>query len=210
MPPRRAHTVPVHPHVRGEYLLRFHVKNSMGGSSPRAWGIPCVWRRAFVLARFIPTCVGNTLEAIKNVIFLPVHPHVRGEYIKLSIMSLKSSGSSPRAWGILSLPGKEGSIGRFIPTCVGNTPRTAQASLPQPGSSPRAWGIRERKDNHLLDCRFIPTCVGNTLLSKNLRACPAVHPHVRGEYTIGATRRKREVRFIPTCVGNTRAPARRA
>ena len=196
--------------MRGEYSTFFLRPCPLVGSSPRAWGILDNPQFVKLIRRFIPTCVGNTSLAAAYLYARTVHPHVRGEYVRSRRFLAWAFGSSPRAWGILSLPGKEGSIGRFIPTCVGNTPRTAQASLPQPGSSPRAWGIRERKDNHLLDCRFIPTCVGNTLLSKNLRACPAVHPHVRGEYTIGATRRKREVRFIPTCVGNTRAPARRA
>jgi len=72
--------------------------------------------------------------------------------------------------------------------------------------------------------RFTPTCVGNTRRRPQSPASPAVHPHVRGEYTLPGivtsllsavhphVRGEYELsinacsssaRFTPTCVGNT-------
>ena len=73
------------------------------------------------MARFIPTCVGNTCFMAYFIYLVPVHPHVRGEYFLSANTGKHKRGSSPRAWGIL----KEAKISRFddrfIPTCVGNT-----------------------------------------------------------------------------------------
>ena len=51
--------------------------------------------------RFIPTCVGNTEIIPEKQYIPPVHPHVRGEYIKQLERENTQLGSSPRAWGIL-------------------------------------------------------------------------------------------------------------
>ena len=51
---------PVHPHVRGEYILTAGVRLFTAGSSPRAWGIQVSQSAQIPLLRFIPTCVGNT------------------------------------------------------------------------------------------------------------------------------------------------------
>ena len=51
----------------------------------------------------------------------PVHPHVRGEYYIDEVDGPCLGGSSPRAWGILEWLGVAALVGRFIPTCVGNT-----------------------------------------------------------------------------------------
>ena len=53
-------TVLVHPHVRGEYIDGAAGKFAIFGSSPRAWGIRDGRKHVPALARFIPTCVGNT------------------------------------------------------------------------------------------------------------------------------------------------------
>ena len=72
---------PVHPHVRGEYIVGQKFKQCFHGSSPRAWGI---LRRAVdgaLQTRFIPTCVGNTWPGPCCDPLDSVHPHVRGEYL---------------------------------------------------------------------------------------------------------------------------------
>ena len=51
---------PVHPHVRGEYLLSSSRMLQYDGSSPRAWGIHQAIKFHVADDRFIPTCVGNT------------------------------------------------------------------------------------------------------------------------------------------------------
>ena len=71
----------VHPHVRGEYLRQTAIWIEWIGSSPRAWGIHQARRRAYGKGRFIPTCVGNTSCSLQKTQTVPVHPHVRGEYL---------------------------------------------------------------------------------------------------------------------------------
>ena len=172
----------VHPHVRGEYCMARFSISWVSGSSPRAWGIPVVAVTGQGRGRFIPTCVGNTRRSESRGSLSPVHPHVRGEYLRKPGTRGSKHGSSPRAWGIRSLRCRANSPWRFIPTCVGNTSRSlppcqarpvhphvrgeyANASPPlslRSGSSPRAWGIRSGERNGMSPNRFIPTCVGNT------------------------------------------------
>ena len=52
--------ISVHPHVRGEYKIKNDAMSDQDGSSPRAWGILAGEVVAKDIARFIPTCVGNT------------------------------------------------------------------------------------------------------------------------------------------------------
>ncbi len=50
------------------------------GSSPRVWGIRIAEVAYWNVARFIPTCVGNTTPRIHQQPPKTVHPHVCGEY----------------------------------------------------------------------------------------------------------------------------------
>ena len=132
--------------------------------------------------RFIPTCVGNTAQAIPRNVFAPVHPHVCGEHSSHLFLGNTFTGSSPRVWGTrLRLP-CSCLFHRFIPTCVGNTSPVKACGQPisvhphvcgehwgllvypfcTVGSSPRVWGTRCEQRIDLLQWRFIPTCVGNT------------------------------------------------
>ena len=94
---------PVHPHVRGEYIIPPFGSRIADGSSPRAWGI--LYPRHVIRdpIRFIPTCVGNTVS------------------FSLEFGSRIADGSSPRAWGIQGQYVLSSGADRFIPTCVGNT-----------------------------------------------------------------------------------------
>lgn len=131
----------------------------------------------------------------------------------------------PHAWGIRPGAEAKAAAARFIPTCVGNTRGLPLGQPLQLGSSPRAWGIPKKTIKKKNVFRFIPTCVGNTVLVQHKTCGVAVHPHMRGEYslvflissvifgssphawgirtTIGS--RDEHERFIPTCVGNTQA-----
>ena len=172
------------------------------GSSPHAWGIQRAAHAAGRLRRFIPTCVGNTRPSAPAWWITSVHPHMRGEYFHCRQSSKASAGSSPHAWGIPVMLSSISVMSRFIPTCVGNTARTAalaslravhphmrgeysrDASISscRIGSSPHAWGILRRGSIMTEDSRFIPTCVGNTHgRHAASESCP-VHPHMRGEY----------------------------
>ena len=151
------------------------------GSSPHAWGIPHHQNLATSWARFIPTCVGNTISLNKPSLSASVHPHMRGEYNQYSTLYNSLPGSS----------------------CVGNTSSYYYHSPPFPvhphmrgeyflfpsphqlnnGSSPHAWGIPEKPTDGADTHRFIPTCVGNTHAQVVGLYTVAVHPHMRGEYS---------------------------
>ena len=80
-------------------------------------------------ARFIPTCVGNTVMSPEKARESPVHPHVRGEYRRVCSSAYIPAGSSPRAWGIHQRRAFLLRTGRFIPTCVGNTSASLMTGL---------------------------------------------------------------------------------
>ena len=112
----------VHPHVRGADPEATRGVAGNHGSSPRAWGgrqpppaLRCLYRfiptcvgrtvqtdkQSILLSWFIPTCVGRTLSAARRPGSTSVHPHVRGA----------DEGGEEVA----------GQLERFIPTCVGRT-----------------------------------------------------------------------------------------
>ena len=155
--------VKVHPHVCGEYAAQFRPSFPVGGSPPRVWGIRSLSSRRTRIARFTPTCVGNTFLILVEKRKRSVHPHVCGEY---------SYGGGKQTVAI-----------RFTPTCVGNTqlfhrrhqPRTVHPhvcgeydgylayAVTGHGSPPRVWGILALVSEAAMSRRFTPTCVGNTL-----------------------------------------------
>ena len=187
--------------------------------------------------------MGNTAGFKRVYRPLPVHPHVRGEHAAVRSALGGGSGSSPRPWGTLNVLRKQIRTLRFIPTSVGNTmmPRRSSSCMavhphvrgehffPSPnfpfpfGSSPRPWGTRQARTSVAVPPRFIPTSVGNTSAASWSASSAAVHPHVRGEHQVAATRlmagcgssprpwgtledalkNAMVERFIPTSVGNT-------
>ena len=72
----------VHPHMRGEYWCRRAGVEYDDGSSPHAWGIHVSVVPLRQTFRFIPTCVGNTIDRLRRRGYSPVHPHMRGEYYR--------------------------------------------------------------------------------------------------------------------------------
>ena len=129
-------------------------------------------------------------------------PHMCGEYEPAFYYPYQLDGSSPHAWGMQGHETPVRPIGRFIPTCVGNTnlgathdePPTVHphmrgeyatldvAGCRAPGSSPHAWGIQPCQQVQGTGKRFIPTCVGNTVQRVASDLVRSVHPHMRGEY----------------------------
>ena len=53
--------VPVHPHGCGEHVDNYEYSSRVNGSSPRVWGTRHITRGSWIMWRFIPTGVGNTL-----------------------------------------------------------------------------------------------------------------------------------------------------
>ena len=78
------HRLPVHPHVRGEDLPTIREVVVALGSPPRAWGRPPCFAPYVFPTRFTPTCVGKTKPPCPKPCTLTVHPHVRGEDVKVS------------------------------------------------------------------------------------------------------------------------------
>jgi len=148
--------------------------------------------------------MGNSFSHRFLLLFPTVHPHVHGELSGKTHCCLNVFGSSPRAWGTLSVEFGYASLPRFIPTCMGNSWNTrvvlnADAVHPHvhgellfprvlrvttSGSSPRAWGTHIEPDQYTGALRFIPTCMGNSNVDEFTGNIFPVHPHVHGELLI--------------------------
>ena len=113
---------PVHPHACGEHKREMKPKRTYSGSSPRMWGTHCGLHGELMIARFIPTHVGNTLHPQPVGPGCPVHPHACGEHMDMLRHQVGNSGSSPRMWGTPCQTHNRRDNLRFIPTHVGNTP----------------------------------------------------------------------------------------
>ena len=152
------------------------------GSSPRLWGTHKSGKCGNLNQRFIPTPVGNTLDARTREIRRTVHPHACGEHMDKALKTPDNAGSSPRLWGTRGSERQPANRRRFIPTPVGNT-LSGKASGPSlavhphacgehslggvaasssGGSSPRLWGTQTARQAGRINGRFIPTPVGNT------------------------------------------------
>jgi len=173
---------PVHPHVHGELSNRRRRVIDLRGSSPRAWGTREGYLDLEGVARFIPTCMGNSIFIHPTHRLLPVHPHVHGELRTEVRATHVVPGSSPRAWGTHLRRLRGPAQVRFIPTCMGNSrasPSPGRSRTVHPhvhgellsaavaasfacGSSPRAWGTHVSTGNARSPPRFIPTCMGNS------------------------------------------------
>ena len=91
------------------------------GSSPRVRGTQTRRRCLSSSMRFIPACAGNTGTRALDGPSPTVHPRVCGEHVRVSKVSKRARGSSPRVRGTLSLVRECLKRGRFIPACAGNT-----------------------------------------------------------------------------------------
>ena len=157
----RTRTSPVHPHARGEQGSTGSLWFPFFGSSPRTWGTADPRDQRRLQRRFIPTHVGNSIDAAGQ--------------------AAQDYGSSPRTWGTGNLVGVTLPHRRFIPTHVGNSRPPARAdAIPTvhphargeqfatmnctgwiAGSSPRTWGTVVDQLGLGVARRFIPTHVGN-------------------------------------------------
>ena len=177
--------VVVHPHVRGDNAL--------------------VETRTTHKHRFTPTCVGTTLWMMcRRDILFGSPPRAWGQRGCAELCGTMRYGSPPRAWGqrrarlirhcvIPVHPHVRGDnpvvfdctsrACRFTPTCVGQRSGVLTNVGQQYGSPPRAWGQRSGP--------AVRELTGT------------VHPHVRGDNSLGCKPCSRRPRFTPTCVGTT-------
>src|SRR6266511_398571 len=179
----------VHPHVRGDDFSGSWSLLASCGSPPRAWGRLLRLLVGLFLPRFTPTCVGTTIRSQPAPITRSVHPHVRGDDVKLRLGRGPLGGSPPRAWGRLLCVSCLQGQHRFTPTCVGTTDAEremlrwavhphvrgddlhlgvlGQRNL---GSPPRAWGRRLASVAWSHTSRFTPTCVATTTSARSAAA----------------------------------------
>ena len=120
---RRSGSCPgsVHPHACGEHLNYKPLRIIFIGSSPRMWGTQRRSGSGRIMARFIPTHVGNTSGLNTCIHVDSVHPHACGEHFNNIFIITARNGSSPRMWGTLNRSTTRNVVNRFIPTHVGNT-----------------------------------------------------------------------------------------
>ena len=104
-----------HPHVCGEYKTGRPRPDQIKGSPPRMWGIRVVVYLYKTYFGITPTYVGNTRSPVCRFCPSGDHPHVCGEYYRISGTILKVLGSPPRMWGIRK-------AGHFNDLCTGITP----------------------------------------------------------------------------------------
>ena len=193
------------------------------GSSPRLWGTRGGRTGRSMIARFIPTPVGNTWKFCSGELCRAVHPHACGEHSSGSASPATTCGSSPRLWGTRRAVRSVCSHHSVHPHACGEHTLPDHDPETLSGSSPRLWGTLSGDPDSAGHPRFIPTPVGNTRPSGRAPGSPAVHPHACGEHTsassgrletagssprLWGTRRSAcsrsgSTRFIPTPVGNT-------
>ena len=184
--PRSAPPAPawaVHPHARGDDVIRPISKRAASGSPPRAWGRRCHQCQGRLRYRFTPTRVGTTFGRRPWGTCWAVHPHARGDDSGITAIDDTFRGSPPRAWGRRLRPGGTQRDRRFTPTRVGTTCLMAYygsrgsvhphargddvtesvASTTARGSPPRAWGRLVQAFPFIPSLRFTPTRVGTTL-----------------------------------------------
>ncbi|VEG74726.1 Domain of uncharacterised function (DUF2825) [Actinomyces slackii] len=146
---------------------------------------------------------------------------MRGVYVRMVLIALRSSGSSPRARGLLCDLADGGQGVRIIPACAGFTkstrsPRASPADHPRvrgvyrrlaerldhpDGSSPRARGLRRQRRQGDGPGGIIPACAGFTPASCTPPAVRSDHPRVRGVYYIGHQPRPRRKGSSPRARG---------
>ena len=89
----------VHPHGCGERNRATRALPKLDGSSPRLWGTLFFFDSWFNINLFIPTAVGNAMNATLKQTLLAVHPHGCGERKIGGVQTGAAEGSSPRLWG---------------------------------------------------------------------------------------------------------------
>ena len=132
----------VHPHMRGDNVYNWIAAVPALGSPPHAWGQSPARFHACALTRFTPTCVGTMTSSCAMTAQTSVHPHMRGDNVSLSFLSISAAGSPPHAWGQFFWLHVSLQRRRFTPTCVGTM------------GDPRSWSgamsvhPHMRGDNH--------------------------------------------------------------
>ena len=99
--------------------------------------------------RFIPTCVGNSCQAIIGHWLYTVHPHVCGELCVWDCEAGIIPGSSPRVWGTLSATSQNHHNLTVHPHVCGELIINVVPNHVLIGSSPRVWGTQNHMESYL-------------------------------------------------------------
>ncbi|BAS27306.1 hypothetical protein LIP_1457 [Limnochorda pilosa] len=128
--------------------------------------------------------------------------------------------------GITSSPVASSGASPVHPHARGDHAASRMEPLCAVGSPPRAWGSHRLHQGGLREHRFTPTRVGITTKADEKFSLPSVHPHARGDHTVGhgggsrvrgspprawgsrdqVGRDHHSLRFTPTRVGITPPP----
>ena len=109
----------VHPHGRGDNYRSNFPRARFCGSPPRAWGQSHTRDESLSVVRFTPTGVG-TMQGTRDHTSSPaVHPHGRGDNVRIGSDRAAFDGSPPRAWGQFMRVYVSSPCLRFTPTGVG-------------------------------------------------------------------------------------------
>ena len=188
--------------MRGEYELTGDLPDVDKGSPPHARGIPAFCFDEACSEGITPACAGNTSMWTSLMVSGRDHPRMRGEYILLCTIHIKSLGSPPHARGIHNPRGRANADTGITPACAGNTlldlvrrklegdhprMRGEYASLfllllPVLGSPPHARGIQTIMFAPGSLLGITPACAGNTGFSRSAACSRRDHPRMRGEY----------------------------
>ena len=197
----------VHPHKREEHPLANEPRVTDHGSPPQAWGTPVAGESRSRSLRFTPTSVGNTDNLFLDSVFIPVHPHKRGEHLRHGHARQDAPPVHPHKRGEHGTPVLPVRWWRrFTPTSVGNTACCRRRSRPRP-VHPHKRGEHERRVRAPRPVqRFTPTSVGNTTPCGAEESGRNGSPPQAWGTRRCPRRRTSPRRFTPTSVGNT--PAR--
>jgi len=83
----------------GTMAARLTARLGASGSPPRAWGQFRIHPQHRYLIRFTPTGVGTMPRTPVCIDAAMVHPHGRGDNIRIGAGQVAARGSPPRAWG---------------------------------------------------------------------------------------------------------------
>ena len=201
--PHWGHTpYPDHPRSRGVYPIGHRLHRGLDGSSPLARGLPRIQSGAGYLPRIIPARAGFTTGLRIVEASLQDHPRSRGVYLSMERFSIKTSGSSPLARGLLQTSNWRISWVGIIPARAGFTtpsqycrpthsdhprsrgvyPTMLRTMRTMQGSSPLARGLPDSRCKILQSKGIIPARAGFTGCSGSATHRYSDHPRSRGVY----------------------------
>ena len=210
-----------HPRVCGEHDVLVDYEICHTGSSPRMRGTLHGVSAVLIIHGIIPAYAGNTLCSTCKLSCWKDHPRVCGEHSRDRLISMMSSGSSPRMRGTLAARCHVAVLAGIIPAYAGNTwygcrsgysvrdhPRVCgehwkwtPLPLRQFGSSPRMRGTQHDVHFIVIIAGIIPAYAGNTHVVRLAGDALRDHPRVCGEHPCPKVKHAHDVGSSPRMRG---------